>query len=84
MTDPLRAVIVAHLRGGGSIGGSFHFHWWELDLACGHTVERRVRWKPTANPRRGWAALHQTPSLDRLPDPPKRARCETCAPEDVR
>jgi hypothetical protein len=77
--DPLRAVVEARLRGGGSIVAPFKSHWWNLRLECGHTVERRIRWKPVPNPRRGWAAQHHGPSLTRLPDPPKRARCEECA-----
>lgn len=75
---PMREVVKAHMRGGGSIGASFKFHWWVLDLSCGHSVERRVRWKPIPNPPRGFAALWQGVSLTRKPDPPKRARCEEC------
>lgn len=76
---PLRDVETAQVRGGqASIIASFKSHWWELRLSCGHTVERRIRWLPTANPRRGWAALHHGPSLDRLPPAPKYARCELC------
>lgn len=76
--NPLRSVVEARCVGGASIGGPFKFHWWRLELDCGHTVERRIRWLAEANPRRGWAALHHGPSLDRLPPPPKRARCEEC------
>jgi hypothetical protein len=75
---PLRKVEKAVLRGGSSILASFKYHWWELHLECGHTVEWRVRWLPEENPRRGWAAQHKSPSLDRLPPEPKRVRCDEC------
>jgi hypothetical protein len=75
---PLRTVGTAYLRGGGSILGPFKYHWWELHLACGHTVERRIRWARIPNPPRGWAAQHRGVSLDRLPEPPQRARCAQC------
>lgn len=76
----LRKVTEARLRGGGSIfAPGLKHHWWELRLECGHTVERRIRWRPIPNPRRGWAAQHAGVSLDRLPDAPKRVRCEDCA-----
>ena len=47
-------------------------HWWVLELACGHVVERRVRWlpDPSGRPPRGYAAQHQGVPLTRLPDPP--------------
>lgn len=80
--DPLRNVTQALLRGGGSLLAPFKHHWWELRLECGHVTERRIQWRPTANPRRGWAAQHHGPSLERLPGAPKRARCESCAREE--
>lgn len=76
---PLRAVARAMLRGGNTGLAQFKTHWWALELECGHTVERNVRWLPVANPPRGWAALHRPPGLDRLPEPPKRARCWECS-----
>ena len=76
---PLRVVDEALLRGGGTVFAPFKFHWWELRLECGHTVERRIRWRQVPNPSRGWAAQHRGVSLDRLPDPPRHARCEDCA-----
>lgn len=75
---PLREVRQARLRGGGAIFASFKYHWWELELSCGHTVERRIRWLPIKNAPRGWAAQHRGVSLTRLPGAPKRARCEEC------
>lgn len=81
MKAPLRAVVRAHLRGGGSAFAPFKHHWWELDLECDHVVERRIAWLPVPNPRRGYAAQHHPPSLDRLPPPPKSARCEECLRE---
>lgn len=79
---PLRAVKESHLRAGAtSVFVAFKTHWWELDLECGHTVERSIRWKKIPNPPRGYAAQHNPPGLDRLPDPPKSARCEMCSRE---
>lgn len=81
MGEHMEQVTKAVLKGGGSLFASFKYHWWELELACGHTVERRIRWKPRSDgkrPARGWSALHHPPGLDRLPDPPKRAKCEFC------
>lgn len=77
-----RRVVKARLRGGASLFASFKYHWWNLDLECGHTVERRIRWaRPTDGhpPDRGWAALWHGVSLDRLPPEPKHATCELCA-----
>lgn len=66
--------------GGSSImNPGLKHHWWQLRLECGHTVERRIRWKRIDRPRRGWAAQHQGPSLSRLPDKdPQYANCELC------
>ena len=52
-------------------------HFWSLTLACGHEVERWIRWLPQPGPRRpsrGFAAFE--PSLTRLPAEPKRAMCK--------
>lgn len=79
---PMRAVVKEHLRGGGSVFASFKFHWWELDLECGHTVERRCRYAPDptrTHQRRGFDAMHKGASLSRLLDAPKRAACHVCA-----
>lgn len=76
----LQPVTHASLRSHSSIlkSGAFKTHFWALTLACGHEVERWIRWLPERDgrpPRRGWAAQHHAPGLSRLPDPPKRARC---------
>lgn len=71
----------AILRGGGTILSSFKFHWWEIELECGHVVERRVRWLPPqdgSRAPRGYAAQWQGVPLNRLPNPPQSARCEEC------
>lgn len=80
MSGPLRPVTREMLRGGQTIFANFHIHWWELTLDCGHTVERRCRYRPNPDgyTRRGWAALHHPPGIDRLIDAPKRVRCEEC------
>lgn len=48
---------------------------WELQLACGHTVYRRVRYVGRAGERRGW--LVRRSSEDALPAP-RRVVCEWC------
>lgn len=82
MADPLRLVVKPELHAGGSVlAGWLKHHWWELELDCGHQVERRIRYLPPVDgsrPRRGWAAQHHGPSVSRIPPPPKRARCEWC------
>lgn len=83
---PKRKVTEAHLRGAGSVFAPFKFHYWLLDLDCGHTVERRIRWlppEPGAYVRRGWAAQHRGPSLTRLPPDPVTAHCEVCAGREI-
>lgn len=82
MRSPLRKARDVTLKGGGSIMAQFKFHWWELELECGHVVERRIRWRKIDNPPRGFAAQHHSPSLTRLPDRPRGARCEFCPEED--
>lgn len=69
------------LRGGASILSDFKYHWWELQLECGHQVERRVRWLAPTDGRpaeRGWGAMWHGPTLDREPPPPQHARCDEC------
>jgi hypothetical protein len=80
---PMRAVAKAYTRAGNTGLANFKSTWWELHLECGHKVERNVRWLPPRDgspPARGFAALHHPPSRDRLPEPPKRARCWECLP----
>lgn len=76
----LRTVTRALLRGGASVFASFHYHWWELELECGHVTERRCRYTPGAVRRRGYAAQHHPPGLNRLLDAPLRVRCDECEP----
>lgn len=79
----MRKVTKANLRPWNSIFGPFKSHFWELDLECGHFVERRIRWLPQEGSMRarGYAAMHRSPSMNRLPPAPKRARCEKCRSE---
>jgi hypothetical protein len=73
----MQPVKVARLRAGGSILMSgIKYHWWVLRLACGHEVERRIRWTPIDNAPRGWSAQHRGVPLTRLPAEPTRARCK--------
>jgi hypothetical protein len=79
----MKQVVDARLRGGGSTFAPFKYHWWELDLDCGHTMEKRIRWLPPldgSRPSRGYAAQHRGVSLTRLPPEPKRAKCDVCEP----
>lgn len=84
---PFRKVQSARVRSGQTIIANFHITWWELTLECGHDVDRPVRWLPQKGPkhlrRRGWAALYNPPGPDRLPRPPKRARCDRCARDNT-
>jgi hypothetical protein len=80
---PLRKVTKEVLRGGASVFANFHYHWWELTLECGHVAERRCRYRPDGVRRRGYAAQHHAPSLNRLMDAPKRVRCDECQPPDT-
>lgn len=80
-TDPMRAVVRAVLsEGRGSVVANWiHTRWYELELDCGHTVERTCRYERGASgSRRGWSRLHHPPPLSKVLDPPKRARCERC------
>lgn len=76
----MQEVVQADLRVASSIGGPFKFYYWRLTLACGHVVERRVRYLPETEgrARRGFAAMHHPPNRDRVPEPQKRARCDAC------
>jgi hypothetical protein len=54
--------------------------WRELDLECGHRVERTVRYGPHQDgyaPQRGGT---QHRSYDDILPAPKRVRCEKCRP----
>lgn len=83
MTRPRRRVEKAVVAPWSSVVADFKSHQWRLHLECGHVVERRIRWKPDprGRQRRGFAAMHHAPPLDRLPDEPKYARCEYCGAE---
>ena len=75
----MQAVTEANLRGGGSLFASFKYRWWVLTLACSHEVERRIHYLPaaTGHVARGYAAQWRGVPTSRVPDPPKRARCQT-------
>lgn len=77
---PWRKVVrkLALRAGRGSVLGpstSRRTRWWELELECGHVVERTVRYSPAKNPKRG-GTQHRSRS-DVLPHP-KKVRCEYC------
>lgn len=82
-TKPLRRVVKAtRMRGLGSvICNTFRARWWELELECGHVVERQRRFRdPPGYSAQGFARMHHPP-----PDKPeyekphpKRCRCRFC------
>lgn len=77
-----RRVVKAHLRSGSTIiaNPSIKYHFWSLELECGHEIERRVRWLPQTglNRRRGWSAQHHGVPLSRTPPEPQHVDCEEC------
>jgi len=82
--DPLRKVVTAHLSEcSNTIGASFGMRWWDIELECGHHVERRVRFpKQTGiHKRRGFAVLWHPRGRDEALPAPKRCRCERCGYE---
>lgn len=84
MTAPLRRVEKVTYRVMSSLLSSFKTYRWFMTLECGHDIDRPIRYLPqtTGVKRRGFAALWHPPGPDRIPEPPKRARCEYCPPLD--
>lgn len=81
---PRRKVTSATYRVMSSILASFKTYRWFLTLECGHEVDRPIRYLPTPPGqyvRRGFAALWHPPGTDRIPEPPKHARCDECPVE---
>jgi hypothetical protein len=75
------AMVRGYFEGRGGLLGpdtSRRTRWWELDLACGHTVERTVRYRPRANPGARSRGGTQHRSADAVLPAPKRVRCEFC------
>jgi len=77
-----RAVVKAHLHSGrgGYLGPDTarRQRWYDLDLECGHAVQRTARYRHLDDPRRqdeGWRRTRT--AADVLPAP-QRARCEHC------
>lgn len=78
-TAPLRRVTRARLgEGAVTFVRQFRARWWELDLECGHYVERSARYEKGAAGGRGFAALHHPAPLNKVLDPPERVRCRAC------
>lgn len=68
-------------EGRGSVLGpdtSRRTRWWELTLACGHKVERTVRYRPLQPRRARQRGGTQHRSLDDVLPAPRRVRCEFC------
>jgi hypothetical protein len=78
--QPLREVTeTSSTVGRGSLLGGDTFRrirMWNLALTCGHTVQRRVRYRPDPRRRRGGSAPVRA-MADALPAP-VRVRCEEC------
>lgn len=78
---PFRKVVKAVLHEGQTIIKNFHIRWWDVELDCGHHVERGVRYKP-GHTRRGWGMIHRPPSLTNVQDfTAKRLQCDRCPKE---
>jgi hypothetical protein len=65
---------------GGLLGPdtSRRTRWWELDLDCGHKVERTVRYRPRQPPYARQRGGTQHRSASAVLPAPKRVRCEFC------
>lgn len=75
-------MIKSEHRGGQTIFKNFSIQWWDLELECGHTVERNVRYKPQkGRVRRGWSLIHHPRRPSDALGPPKRVRCDRCPKE---
>lgn len=78
----MRDVVTAQLREvRGSILGpdtSRRLRMWQLDLSCGHRVDRRATYPPQGGRRaNGWHPR----GLSEANPSPKRALCDYCKPE---
>jgi hypothetical protein len=51
---------------------------WTVELECGHSVERPVRYQPSG--RRGASILWRPPAMDQALPLPRRIRCPHCMP----
>lgn len=79
LSKPLTLVKKARLSVASSINAPFKFRYWELELECGHLVERRAKNKPRKGTTlRGFAAMHAGRSASEVLPAPKRVRCEMC------
>jgi len=77
--NPLRKVVSAYARCTNCINNNgMQTQWWEIELECGHHIERPLRFPKQKRYRRGFAALwHPRQRSEALPAP-KRCRCEYC------
>ena len=78
---PWRAVVgEPHWRSGrgGLLGGDTarRTRWWELDLECGHHVQRTVRYVPKPA-----GVYRRERHASEVGQPPGRVRCEACGAE---
>jgi len=83
MAGPWRQVakVNGYYEGRGGVLGpdtSRRTRWWELDLECGHRVERTARYRPRDD---GWPTQRggtQHRSADAVLPAPAKVRCEFC------
>jgi len=79
--DPLRRVMKSAKRSGmfGMGMQGLKSSWYELDLECGHAVERSMRYVNLhgAAPQ-GWARHHGGRSTEEELPAPRSVRCERC------
>ena len=77
---PMRTVTESYWRSGrGSLLGgdtSRRVRWWELQLECGHTVQRFLRYTKQDRPNRsgGWTSRE----IDDALPPPRHVHCDYC------
>lgn len=85
-TDPMRKVVKAGRRSGQQgLGHSrFAVRWWELQLECGHIVERAARSvRGASRGKRGFMLMHHPvpDSPENFQPAPARVRCDVCGRE---
>jgi hypothetical protein len=78
----LQAVVKFSLNSGrGSYLGpatARRVRWWELDLVCGHHVQRDARYRQLGDPLRMDDAWRRSRTVADLLPAPLRVRCEQC------
>lgn len=74
-----RRVVSSELRSGTTgLIRLTHSYWWELELECGCTVERNVRYTPPKQGERSGGLRVRGRARGDIMDPPKKVHCKTC------